>query len=135
MLFSHVKIPSFRAKAHLVFHWCLYNKSYLLIAYQSYSDPLENNVCKKPPTPLQIASFWTPLTSEFPLPAVAGKGGVWIFSESTQLKVLRDYQSTRNVAKHRLMNDFPVIGDPFMRTGIWDLQDANIASRYKKWTA
>ena len=25
MLFSHVKIPSFRAKAHLVFHWCLYN--------------------------------------------------------------------------------------------------------------
>ena len=26
MLFSNVKIPSFRAKAHLVFHWCLYNK-------------------------------------------------------------------------------------------------------------
>ena len=26
MLFSHVKISSFRAKAHLVFHWCLYNK-------------------------------------------------------------------------------------------------------------
>ena len=25
MLFSHVKISSFRAKAHLVFHWCLYN--------------------------------------------------------------------------------------------------------------
>ena len=23
MLFSHVKIPSFRAKVHLVFHWCL----------------------------------------------------------------------------------------------------------------
>ena len=23
MLFSHVKISSFRAKAHLVFHWCL----------------------------------------------------------------------------------------------------------------
>ena len=22
MLFSHVKISSFRAKAHLVFHWC-----------------------------------------------------------------------------------------------------------------
>ena len=30
MLFSHVKISCFRAKAHLVFHWCLYNKnSYL----------------------------------------------------------------------------------------------------------
>ena len=27
MLFSRVKIPSFRTKAHLVFHWCLYNKS------------------------------------------------------------------------------------------------------------
>ena len=26
MLFSHVKISSFRVKAHLVFHWCLYNK-------------------------------------------------------------------------------------------------------------
>ena len=26
MLFSYVKISSFRAKAHLVFHWCLYNK-------------------------------------------------------------------------------------------------------------
>ena len=25
MLFSHVKISSFRAKTHLVFHWCLYN--------------------------------------------------------------------------------------------------------------
>ena len=26
ILFSHVKISSFRAKAHQVFHWCLYNK-------------------------------------------------------------------------------------------------------------
>ena len=26
MIFSHVEIPSCRAKAHLVFHWCLYNK-------------------------------------------------------------------------------------------------------------
>ena len=25
-LFLHVKTSSFRAKAHLVFHWCLYNK-------------------------------------------------------------------------------------------------------------
>ena len=24
MLFSHVKISSFHAKAHVVFHWCLY---------------------------------------------------------------------------------------------------------------
>ena len=28
MLFSHVKISCFRAKAHLVFHWYLYNKYY-----------------------------------------------------------------------------------------------------------
>ena len=26
VIFSHVKISSFRAKAHLVFHWCLYDK-------------------------------------------------------------------------------------------------------------
>ena len=26
MLFSHVKISSFHAKAHMVFHWRLYNK-------------------------------------------------------------------------------------------------------------
>ena len=32
MLFSHVKISSFCAKAHLVFHWCLYNK------FSSYSN-------------------------------------------------------------------------------------------------
>ena len=30
MLFSHVKISCFRAKAHLVFHWYLYNKLCLL---------------------------------------------------------------------------------------------------------
>ena len=30
MLFSHVKISRFHAKAHLVFHWCLYNKQYSL---------------------------------------------------------------------------------------------------------
>ena len=30
------------------------------------------------------------------------------------------------------MNDFPVIGDLVMRTGLWDRQGANIASRYKE---
>ena len=35
MLFSHVKISNFRAKAHLVFHWCLYNK---LIHFRCYCD-------------------------------------------------------------------------------------------------
>ena len=28
VIFSHEKISSFRAKAHLVFDWCLYNKHY-----------------------------------------------------------------------------------------------------------
>ena len=28
MLFSHVKISSFLAKAHLLFHWCLHNNRF-----------------------------------------------------------------------------------------------------------
>ena len=32
VIFSHVKISSFRKKAHMVFHWCLYNKSGYLIS-------------------------------------------------------------------------------------------------------
>ena len=32
LLFSHVKISCFCMKAHLVFHWCLYNKFLSLIA-------------------------------------------------------------------------------------------------------
>ena len=44
VLFSHVKISSFRAKAHLVFHWWLYNKFYcslegfLLLLLRVYDD-------------------------------------------------------------------------------------------------
>ena len=34
MLFSHVKIPCFRAKAHLVFYWCLYNKMLYFTVYR-----------------------------------------------------------------------------------------------------
>ena len=30
------------------------------------------------------------------------------------------------------MNDFPVIGDLVMRTGLWDRQGANIGNRYKE---
>ena len=30
MLFSHVKMSSFCTKAHLVFHWSLYNKKFFL---------------------------------------------------------------------------------------------------------
>ena len=32
----------------------------------------------------------------------------------------------------RTVNDFPVTGDLVMRTGLWDRQGANIASRYKE---
>ena len=31
----------------------------------------------------------------------------------------------------RKMNDFPVIGHLVIRTGLWDRQGANIASRFK----
>ena len=31
-----------------------------------------------------------------------------------------------------VMNDFPVIGDLVMRTGLWDRQGANIGSHYKE---
>ena len=31
VIFSHVKISSFRVKAHLVFRWCLYNKMIYLL--------------------------------------------------------------------------------------------------------
>ena len=30
------------------------------------------------------------------------------------------------------MNDFPVIGELVMRTGLWDRQGANIGNRYKE---
>ena len=36
-IFSHVKISSFRAKAHLVFHWCLYNNIWYLL-FDSVTD-------------------------------------------------------------------------------------------------
>ena len=40
MLSSHVKIWSFRGKAHLVFHWCLYNK--VIYPMDSAIHPLNN---------------------------------------------------------------------------------------------
>ena len=38
MIFSHVKISSFRAKAHLVFHWCLHNKTEYLLSELVHDD-------------------------------------------------------------------------------------------------
>ena len=37
MLFSRVKMSCFRAKDHLVFHWCLYNKVASFMVYTFYS--------------------------------------------------------------------------------------------------
>ena len=48
MLSSHVKISCFRAKAHLVFHWYLYNKgaSYLCRPFVTFNDqPLSEPRC------------------------------------------------------------------------------------------
>ena len=47
MLFSHVKITSFCAKAHLVFHWCLYNKSVTLFKPAGYFNFYWNS-CVRP---------------------------------------------------------------------------------------
>ena len=33
VIFSHAKISSFRTKAHLVFHWCLYNKNQYFVCF------------------------------------------------------------------------------------------------------
>ena len=38
MLSSRVKIWSFRGKAHLVFHWCLFNKLYYNLAQYRCND-------------------------------------------------------------------------------------------------
>ena len=50
----------------------------LIVTHQSYSDPLEKNLFKQPPTSSEIASFWTLLPSEFPL---ACRGGHACFLE------------------------------------------------------
>ena len=62
MLFSHVKISCFRAKAHLVFHWCLYNKK-LIFYNRSGSvtqDLLDNSTSEEltiPPWDFRIQWF------------------------------------------------------------------------------
>ena len=38
MLFSHVKTSCFRAKAHLVFHRCLYNKDLYYTLFVFYQE-------------------------------------------------------------------------------------------------
>ena len=43
-----------------------------------------------------------------------------------------DTGSGRNFISREAMNDFPVIGDLVMRTGLWDRQGANIGNGYKE---
>ena len=61
---------------------------YLLVISQSSSDPLGKNLCEQPPTPLESASFWTPLGISV---AFCGGGGYEYFLElhnvSTLLKI------------------------------------------------
>ena len=87
MIFSHVKISSFRAKAHLVFHWCLYNKScYLLIAHQSYSDKWKKTSVSSP-HPLGNCLILDPSSPRNSV-ALRGGWGVWIFSGTTHFVIL-----------------------------------------------
>ena len=46
MLFSHVKISCFCAKAHLVFHWCLYNKFFLVVQEVAKRCPTKKSAKK-----------------------------------------------------------------------------------------
>ena len=57
---------------------------YLSVTHQSYSDPLEKNLCKQPPSHSEIASFWTPLPLGISV-ALRGGGGMDIFWNYTLL--------------------------------------------------
>ena len=56
-MFSHVKISSFREKAHLVFHWCLYNNK--IVTEGSFSLMVSYMQCNKRKTKntLQIRKY------------------------------------------------------------------------------
>ena len=56
VIFSHVKISCFRAKAHLVFHWYLYNKLsyYRLLCGDQLIKKLFPDVLSETPTEEQI---------------------------------------------------------------------------------
>ena len=81
MLFSHVKILSFRAKALLVFHWCLYNKIISTLApgntlwpvYVRWASPLSRA------DPLYISRRAGPLADKY-----AVKNMFTIFAKPTR---------------------------------------------------
>ena len=60
MLFSHVKISSFRAKAHLVFHWWLYNNEATnCFSVITLMIIRENKIIDRFPTP-KHQNIWLP---------------------------------------------------------------------------
>ena len=44
VIFSHVEILCFHGKAHLVFHWCLYNKIEIIYIIINNNNNKNNNV-------------------------------------------------------------------------------------------
>ena len=64
MLFSCVKISCFHGKAHLVFHWCLYNKGpYFMLVTLSTTDKHETDsvlIILPPPPPPPPPSISAP---------------------------------------------------------------------------
>ena len=68
-------------------NWQLFQQScYLLITHQSHdhSDHLEKDLCNNPPTPSEIASFWTPPPHPLGISvAIRGGGGMDIFWKYT----------------------------------------------------
>ena len=56
----------------------------------------------------------------------------WLKLMIKSWKINISFQASRETEFKEIMNDFPVIGDLVMRTGLWDRQGANIRNRYKE---
>ena len=81
-------------------NWQLSQQScYLLITHQSHdhSDHLEKDLCNNPPTPSEIASFWTPPPPPSPrnFCCHSRRAGVWIFSGNTHYTYEREGKELR----------------------------------------
>ena len=60
---------------------------YLLITHRSYSDPLEENLCKRPPPPRKLPPFGPPPPLGISVALLSGAGGgeMDIFCKFSQL--------------------------------------------------
>ena len=69
---------------------------------------------------------------------VLNHSGIWFHRNLRQISYLYFVYKRYNICRfaYKLltvsMNDFAVIGHLVMRTGLWDRQGANFASRYKE---